>query len=76
MNTGGQAFPSPAPIHPNATNGGMTLRDYFAAHAPVTLEDVMEFGFTRDGGRKGRENFMVMWAKLRYEYADAMIAAR
>lgn len=36
-NTGGQAFPSNAPIHPLAPNGGMTLRDYFAGQALTGL---------------------------------------
>lgn len=60
---------------------GMTLRDYFAAHAPV------DFSYAMDvyGGRKisklpttdeERAVFFAVWTLLRYEYADAMLERR
>lgn len=74
----GQAFPSPGPIHPNASNGGMTLRDYFAAHAPVSYEAARHV-YGGDGMWNddcSRAAFFAVWTMLRYEYADAMIEAR
>lgn len=42
INTGGQAFPSGKVVissaHAEPANPGMTLRDYFAAHAPEMPE--------------------------------------
>lgn len=56
---------------------GMTLRDYFAAKAPVTFDVVTlayggEPSITQDVDRAA---FFAVWAMLQYEYADAMIAA-
>lgn len=41
-------------------SGGMTLRDYFAAHAPIPREDMTFAGH----------------CAYRYQYADAMLEAR
>lgn len=59
---GGPAFPRVTPPLPADArfHPGMTLRDYFAAHAPCPPE---HFGFPA----------MADWA---YEYADAMLAKR
>lgn len=56
-NTGGPAFPSDFSL---PENQGMTLRDYFAAHAPLPPE-------TMD---------MDEHCALRFRYADAMLRAR
>ena len=63
-NTGGPAFPIPL----NAPWEGMTLRDYFAAHA-------MQSMFARN---KQRELVVPLGecAKVAYEWADAMLQAR
>lgn len=61
---------------------GMTLRDYLAAHAPVGAtmalavwgKDSQLAGPPADD--KARAAFMAVWALLRYEYADAMLAER
>mgnify|MGYP001588333858 CR=1 FL=1 len=53
-----------------AEANGMLLRDYFAAHCPITIEDAGNFnrGYTGD--------FMDFYAKIRIQYADAMLKAR
>lgn len=60
-------------------NQGMTLRDYLAAHAPITISDAKEvFG---DPDAKMVEEavcagVLMIYAMLRYQYADAMIKER
>lgn len=61
INTGGPAFP---PSNPGYAHG-MTLRDYFAAHA-------LQGGLAHN--RPAAE--MAGWAKWAYQVADAMLAAR
>lgn len=59
--------------------GGMTLRDYFAAKAPVDFgmavavwgDDQLALHDDRT-----RAAFLAVWAMLRYEWADATLAAR
>ena len=71
-NTGGPAFPFPAYTYPNGEinhgEGGMTLRDYFAAKAMQGMN-------SRDGfdARQARPE---QRAKLAYIEADAMLKAR
>lgn len=61
---------------------GMTLRDYFAAHAPVTLFDAaMTCGWdSLEAATMPKDEYRVtLWSVMtlmRYEYADAMLAAR
>lgn len=77
-NTGGPAFPSHGSMG-EVAHEGMTLRDYFAAHAPITLTDAVEFLDTYGGEVVGPwrpEKVLQTLAELRVEYADAMIAAR
>ncbi|MBR8344193.1 hypothetical protein [Burkholderia ambifaria] len=73
--TGGPAFPSTTKTY-TADNGdtmhqgasGMTLRDYFAAHAPEVPDDFdWAAGETDSWQRRARWNF---------HYADAMLRAR
>ncbi len=66
-NDGGPAFPIPSDGHTHGTEGGMTLRDYFAARAlsgylsdPTWREDID----------------MDRTARFAYCMADAMIRAR
>lgn len=61
-NTGGPAFPGATYYGPFA---GMTLRDYFAAHAPEPHKN----------WHGGERNFsdLIEW---RWHYADTMIKAR
>ena len=66
-NTGGPAFPSTLQYFPEDTNyeeaAGMTLRDYFAAKALMSLATYEEYPPERA-------------ANYAYEYADAMLKAR
>jgi hypothetical protein len=84
---GGPAFP----LHTDDGRGyevkhlGMSLRDYFAAHAPAKeIEDLMpssvkeaaEFlGKTIDEYKYGEDYYKAI-ARRRYEWADAMLAER
>lgn len=57
----------------------MTLREYFAAHAPVTLSDAkIECGYV--GGCCINEQeirvVMAILSMMRFAYADVMIEAR
>lgn len=69
---GGPAFPVIPPLGPDGTSavgypfvgGGMSLRDYFAAKAMPAM-----YGRVDSGG-------LERVAKLAYELADAMLAAR
>ena len=69
--TGGPAFPFPAYIYPNGEinhgEGGMTLRDYFAAKA---IEGLL----SDPAWRRDMDFEETAWAA--YEQADAMLKAR
>ncbi|WP_417585391.1 hypothetical protein [Pelagibacterium sp.] len=82
--TGGPAFPSEGghkfvsgnEIRKTLPSPGISVRDYFAAHAPITmadaklaLEDIGEKVFSGD-------QLMEMLAQMRGLYADAMLADR
>lgn len=71
---GGPAFPQDNDATGSA---GMTLRDYFAAHAPFTMQDASRVWAEHGEGTKptGRE-LMSALAGMRIAYADAMIAER
>ena len=79
--TGGQAFPGTEIVEygsgPRAEHHiGMTLRDYFAATAPIGVADAYD-AFYREHGRNARQSEMFeTLATLRGRYADAMIAER
>ena len=82
-NDGGQAYPVPlaAGTMGDILHGyeGMTMRQYYAAHAPVTLDDALLFarhaclsvGMLDDVSRGGVFRALAI---LRLEYADMMIA--
>lgn len=89
--TGGPAFPGEFVKHPIGEVGnkveikevgaGMTLRDYYMAHAPVTIEDAMlmaRIDASSVGMLPGKSREVVFFtlALMRGEYADAMIDAR
>lgn len=65
---GGRAFPA---LFGDGSwpSDGMTLRDYFAAHCPITMEEADDYHMHEDG-------LISFYAAMRYEYADAMIAER
>ena len=87
-NDGGPAFPMPSGAEPrvNVTthyNEGMTLRDYFAGHAPAlpgALADLAMEAADIDNPNKTHgekaDVLLSIRAEWNYRYADAMIAAR
>lgn len=72
---GGQAFPQPVTVGPNddmyPAYPGMTLRDYFAAHAPWARASFL--GDPEDGAV---ERVAARMAKQAYAFADAMLRER
>ena len=73
---GGPAFPTTEEHGFNNGEPGMTLRDYFAAHAPIDVADANE-AFYRTHGRNPRTSEMLdTLVVLRSRYADAMLKAR
>lgn len=92
-NGGGPAFPSGEKYHTTDLAGrtrdhakapfyaGLSLRDYFAAHAPITLADAVEqCGWSciekRYFSDAERDTLFRIMALMRAEYADAMLAER
>ena len=75
-NTGGPAFPT-LPEHGfNYGMPGMTLRDYFAAHAPITYQDAIEHLDCHGGEIVGPwppSLIMITLVTLRTNYANAML---
>ena len=87
---GGSAFPRP--LSQNLHNGetaweqdGMSLRDYFVAHAPAKEIDDMVPSTTKECAEilgiassdyKTSAHYAALLAILRYQWADAMIAER
>jgi hypothetical protein len=85
--TGGPAFPS---LNAEMTgidsdgaerfdvepSGGMTLRDYFAANAPIDIAWANEIFFKRNGRNAGWLETLEQLADLRGAYADKMLAER
>jgi len=67
INDGGPAFPhwDPQDGPQGAVHNGMSLRDYFAAHAPAPFPDW-------NGGERNTRSIV----KWRYYYADAMLKQR
>ena len=88
-NDGGPAFPtSPNGVDPTwaaARTGGMTLRDYFMAHAPAQeIADVVpadirgcaQYLGIEPSAYKAPVHYFQVLAKIRGEWADAMLAER
>ncbi len=65
---------------------GMTLRDYFAARAPISMTEYARHylaeiddpndPFILDHTMLNNPEFLALWAGHRYAYADAMLKAR
>lgn len=57
---------------------GLTMRDWFATHAPITFEDASKaYGsHPRLSNDAERASFFAVWAVLRFEYADEMMFRR
>jgi hypothetical protein len=71
---GGWAFPC---RHTPEHEPGMTLRDYFAANAPIEYAQAcFIYGSQIPHDDEGRSAFYACWTMLRYEWADFMLAER
>lgn len=70
-NKGGPAFPHPSPPESwGDPRCGMTLRDWFAGHAPEMPEQWLQDTLAEGG------HLLEALAAWNYSYADAMLAAR
>ena len=78
---GGPAFP----ILQDSAYMGMTLRDYFLAHAPAQeiadlvpadINGCAKYIGIEPVAYKGNEHYILVLAKARGEWADAMLAER
>lgn len=54
----------------------ISLRDYFAAHAPIGFDAALDAYGAAQLDQADWDPFMVLWAYMRYQYADAMLAER
>ena len=76
--TGGPAFPQP--INPGEQGRGMRLRDYFAAKAPIMLEEAAHlldpYVSLNDQLHDRRELLFAKHAQMSHEWADAMLKER
>lgn len=76
INDGGHAFPTTYSQFP-----GMSLRDYVAIHAPISLDDAIDLcGFNRSHhpmrNDTDRTIILEVLVRARLQYAEAMLAAR
>lgn len=76
-NSGGPAFPVMQTDDTVCLNYGMSKRDYFAAHAPVTMDDARWVMTATVGEAKEFTGMDIVNALvgLRLLYADQMLAA-
>lgn len=77
---GDQPVPTFQPMKPTTvTCHGMTVRDYFAAHAPIDMADARTHWHKMHGSGSRQptmQDIVATIALLRGEYADAMMAER
>lgn len=79
-NDGGPAFPRAgfeadidrASERDTYPQEGMSLRDYFAAHCPLTLTEWVQ---GKNPDYIQQDTFMLEYAEFRVKYADAMLEA-
>jgi hypothetical protein len=84
IDNGGPAFPGIIFFdeHPCGAEQGMSLRDYFAAHAPPVMQYEIDQEVTVDKMRNPhadphkpkRRSMLEIRTELAYRWADAMIA--
>jgi hypothetical protein len=80
-NDGGPAFSSAEVVDHNNdvmayAESGMTLRDYYKAHAPVTATEVNDAFWSAYRRNADLPEFMELMAEMRGAYADAMLLER
>jgi hypothetical protein len=73
--TGGPAFPVPGLQHDEDFNG-MTLRDYFAGQALIGIASGEGVRACLHSAQLNNVSPRQVAAKVAYDYADAMLAAR
>lgn len=86
---GGPAFPHKERVRDTAAypgaeyfdryHDGMTLRDYFAADAPIKLGDAIAVEYQANIPHMSDAEILQVFAtlaRLRYQYADAMLEER
>ena len=95
IDDGGPAFPTGTQVSQNSATGettvhqylsdGVSVRDYFAVHAPASLVGIdgwsvhqahAYLGLPADVAYDWRIHYPALVAKMSYEYADAMLRAR
>ena len=76
LDTESRAFPRPMGGTSDQGAEGMTLRDYFAAHAPPMPEVYWGKGGLQHADDESVACYLAVVALWRYEYADAMIEHR
>ena len=54
----------------------LSLRDYFAAHCPLTLLEFSKGVDAENAKAMGTAKFIRCFAEARYQYADAMLEVR
>ena len=83
MKDHGAAFPIRG-AYAEHQDAGMTLRDYFAAHCPVSILDDGQ-GTIAEAAKElgipvneydGKKHFPILQARRAYAWADAMLEAR
>lgn len=76
-NNGGPVFPTTFENFKLTQSGtGISMRDYFAAHAPITLEDAKKaLVAIGEIDALGSEQLKLL-ADMRFSYADTMLKAR
>ena len=72
------------PVHPTGESNirGIKMREYYAAHCPMTMSEAYSIWAGEPGRRNelaeelrsatDRAAFFQWWAQMRFEYADAM----
>ena len=70
------AFPTTEEHGFNSGFPGMTLRDYFAAHSPISVNDAKEHFYLKYKRNADLDEMFTTLAFLRLKYADAMMEAR
>lgn len=60
---------------PDYGDQGMSVRDYFAAHCPITFTEYMR-GEPLKSNDLSTDDFFERFCNLRMRYADAMLKAR
>lgn len=73
---GGTAFPCQHQGSTRSDAFGMSLRDYFMAHAPIQVSDANNFFYQNNGRNASFSEMIATLATLRRAYASHMLAER